>query len=112
MAPARRQSTAKAPPPPQMPTPSTAAATPSIRGPTVASTPPSKLKIHALLEVYEATISSLIGTLSEEPFRSEAIQDYTARLLQCEDELEEALEEGNSLRKAINSSETTSSKRS
>jgi tRNA(Ile)-lysidine synthase TilS/MesJ len=54
----------------------------------------SKLKIHPLLEIYEATISSLIGTLSEDPFRPDSINDCTRRLLQCEQELEEALEEG------------------
>jgi Vitamin-D-receptor interacting Mediator subunit 4 len=58
------------------------------------SIPPSKLKIHPLLEVYEATISALIGTLSEDPFRPEAIHDHARRLLKCEEELEDALEEG------------------
>ena len=91
MAPTRRQSTSKAPPqtaiPSTNPTPITRAAPPQ---------PTSKLKIHPLLEVYEATISSLIGTLSEDPFRPDSITEHTKRLVQCEQELEEALEEGTS----------------
>ena len=92
MAPTRRQSTSKAPPqaaiPSTIPTPITRAAAPPQ--------PTSKLKIHPLLEVYEATISSLIGTLSEDPFRLDSITEHTKRLIQCEQELEEALEEGTS----------------
>ncbi len=90
MAPTRRQSTSKAPPqtntPSIIPTPITRAAP---------TQPTSKLKIHPLLEVYEATIASLIGTLSDDPFRSDSITEHTKRLVQCEQELEEALEEGN-----------------
>ena len=102
MAPTRRQSTAKATAAaaavsPQMPTPSTVAATPNVARTNLPSAPVSKLKIHPLLEVYEATISSLIGTLSEDPYRPEATQEYAQRLTQCEQELEVALEEGNSL---------------
>jgi len=90
MAGARRQSTSKAPP--QTTTPS-AIPTPILR-PTGPPPPTSKLKIHPLLEVYEATISSLIGTLSEDPFRPESINEIAKRVAQCEKELEEALEEG------------------
>ena len=90
MAGARRQSTSKAPP--QTATPS-AIPTPILR-PTGPPPPTSKLKIHPLLEVYEATISSLIGTCSEDPFRAESIHNHTNRLLQCEQDLEIALEEG------------------
>lgn len=89
MAPPRRQSTSKTVP--QTTTPS-AVSTPIIRP--APPQPTSKLKIHPLLEIYEATISSLIGTLSEDPFRPDSIHDFTRRLLQCEQELEEALEEG------------------
>ena len=90
MAPARRQSSSKAAP--QTTAPSTSQ-TPTPRPP-LPTVPTSKLKIHPLLEHYEATISSLIGTLSEDTFRPESIHNYTTRLLQCEQELEEALEEG------------------
>lgn len=91
---ARRQSASKAPPQPAASTPS-AIPTPIPR-PANPPPPTSKLKIHPLLEVYEATISSLIGTLSEDPFRPDSVNDFTQRLIQCEQELEEALEEGNS----------------
>lgn len=92
MAPPRRQSTVKAVP--QASAPSTSQ-TPTPR-PTFAppTTSPSTLKIHPLLEIYEATISALIGALSDDPFRVEAIHNYTNRLLQCEKDLEDALEEG------------------
>ena len=92
MAPPRRQSTVKAVP--QASAPSTSQ-TPTPR-PTFAppTTSPSTLKIHPLLEAYEATISALIGALSDDPFRVEAIHNYTNRLLQCEKDLEDALEEG------------------
>ena len=89
MAPPRRQSTSKATP--QTNTPLTIL-TPITRA--APTQPTSKLKIHPLLEVYEATISSLIGTLSEDPFRPDSITKHTKRLVQCEQELEEALEEG------------------
>jgi hypothetical protein len=90
MAPPRRQSTTKVPQAPQ--TPSTAQ-TPLLRPP-IPPQPPSKLKIHPLLETYEATISSLIGTLSDDPFRADSIHEVARRLLLCEKDLEEALEEG------------------
>jgi hypothetical protein len=92
MAPPRRQSTVKAVP--QASAPSTSQ-TPTPR-PTFAppTTSPSTLKIHPLLEIYEATISALIGALSDDPFRVDAIHNYTNRLLQCEKDLEDALEEG------------------
>jgi hypothetical protein len=90
MAGPRRQSASKAPPqtapPSAIPTP--------IPRPTNPPPPTSKLKIHPLLEVYETTISSLIGTLSEDAFRPDSIKDITRRLVQCEQELEEALDEG------------------
>lgn len=89
MAPTRRQSTSKAP--------SQAAALSTAPAPITRAAPPqptSKLKIHPLLEVYEATISSLIGTLSEDPFRPDSITQHTKRLIQCEQDLEEALAEG------------------
>jgi hypothetical protein len=90
---ARRQSASKAPPQ----TASTPSAIPTpIPRPANPPPPTSKLKIHSLLEVYEATISSLIGTLSEDPFRQDSVNDFAQRLIQCEQELEEALEEGNS----------------
>lgn len=105
MAGARRQSTSKGPP--QTATPS-AIPTPILR-PTIPPPPTSKLKIHSLLEVYEATISSLIGTLSEDPFRPESMNDIAKRLVRCERDLEEALEEGTcSARMNTESSETTS----
>ena len=91
MPPTRRQSTTKLPPPPST-TPSTIP-TPSLRPP-VPTQPPSKLKIHPLLETYEATISALIGTLSEDPFRPESVHEAKRRLLRCERDLEDALEEG------------------
>jgi hypothetical protein len=94
MAPARRQSSSSKPPPPTS-APSVIA-TPTPR-PVAPPQPTSKLKIHPLLEVYEATISSLIRTLSDDPFRPESMQDITRRLLQCEQELEAALEEGTTL---------------
>ena len=89
MAPQRRQSTSKAVP--QTVTPLVIQTHLTRPAPPQAT---SKLKIHPLLEIYEATISSLIGTLSEDPFRPDSINDYTRRLLQYEQELEEALEEG------------------
>ena len=91
MAPPRRQSASKILPqaattPSVSQTPVTRSANPPV--------PTSKLKIHPLLEVYEATISSLIGTLSEDPFRPDSIHEIARRLVQCEQELEEALDEG------------------
>jgi hypothetical protein len=91
MAPPRRQSTSKAAP---QPSAASTSQTPTPRPPAPPAVPASKLKIHPLLEHYEATISSLIGTLSEDPFRPPSIHNYTARLVQCEQQLEEALEEG------------------
>src|SRR5271156_1381776 len=89
MAPPRRQSTSKAPPqttaPSAIPSPITRPAPPQ---------PTSKLKIHPLLEAYETTISSLMGTLSEAPFRRESVDEHARKLIQCEKELEEALHEG------------------
>ena len=91
MAPPRRQSsTSKAVPPATTPSVTQVSTPRTVHPPQ----PVSKLRIHPLLEVYEATISSLIGTLSEDPFRPESIHDITRRLLQCEQELESALEEG------------------
>jgi hypothetical protein len=90
MPPQRRQSsTSKAP---QQSTTPSIISTPALR-PSAPFHPPSKLKIHPLLETYEATIAALIGTLSEDPFRPESIHEVTRRLLQCESDLEDALEE-------------------
>ena len=89
MPPQRRQSTSKAPP--QTTAPSSVPS-PIIRPPP--TQPSSKLKIHPLLDVYETTISSLIGTLSEDPFRRESVDEHARKLIQCEKELEEALQEG------------------
>ena len=89
MAGQRRQSASK--------TPANAATPSTVSTPVVRPNPPaptSKLKIHPLLETYEATISALIGSLSEDPYKPESTAAITQRLVQCEKELEEALEEG------------------
>jgi len=95
MAPPRRQSASKTAPPQQPTTTNTPSNVPTPIFRSIPTQPISKLKIHPLLGLYEATIQSLIGTLSEDPFRPESIQELTKRLLQCEQELEEALDECN-----------------
>jgi hypothetical protein len=94
---ARRQSASKAP----APTMSSTASSTGAHSPLQArhlNTPQqtnSKLRIHALLEAYEAVIASMIGTLSEDPFRADTMIDLSKRVIQSENDLEEALLEGN-----------------
>jgi hypothetical protein len=92
MAGQRRQSASKTPA-------TTTPTTTSTPKPKAANPPPqtSKLKIHNLLESYEATVSALIGSLAEDPFKPESTTEITKRLLQYEKELDEALEEGHRL---------------
>jgi hypothetical protein len=91
MAGQRRRSASKTP---ATTTPTvTTASTPNPKAP---NPPPqtSKLKIHGLLENYEVTVSALISSLAEDPFKPESTTEITQRLLQYEKELDEALEEG------------------
>jgi len=92
MAPPRRQTTSKALPT-GISTPSTIS-TP-IPNRTPSSQPTTKLKIHPLLEVYDAAISALMATLAEDPYRPESTAEAVKRVLAYEQELDEALDEGN-----------------
>jgi len=90
MAPPRRQSTSKALPS-GISTPSTISTLVPNRP--LSSQPTTKLKIHPLLEVYEAAISALMATLAEDPYRSENTAEAVKRVLAYEQELDEALDE-------------------
>ena len=92
MAPPRRQSTSKAVPS-GISTPSTVFTLVPNRP--LSSQPTTKLKIHPLLEVYEAAISALLATLAEDPYRPESTAEAVKRVLAYEQELDEALDECN-----------------
>jgi hypothetical protein len=88
MAPTRRQSTSKAPT-----TGITTPSTVSTPQPPPRLVPSSKLKIHPVLEAYDAAISALIATLGEDPYRPETTAEAANKLVQSEAELEDALDE-------------------